>query len=186
MRKLILFVVAILFTGITLSSCTETEPSAERQEQKTGAQNYENLAKQEPSKPTTYPANRKTINFYTTTWGEHAKTAYVYLTNASGEVVSYVVMDGPPVSMCTSLRPPYKLLDPAGDGVGPNLVVPAAGTDGVFYSGGECNTYYGKDASSGAFVEFSVGQSQSFILRDQPFTPESLQGALNLSTGKTK
>jgi hypothetical protein len=40
--------------------------------------------------------------------------------------------------------------------------------DGVYYSGGECNTYYGKDATTGSFIEYTVGLGINVLLYNQP------------------
>jgi hypothetical protein len=186
MRKLIVVLAVVL--GFLLAGCSysQPQPNGQQEEQKSGQKNYDRLVAQDPAHDLNYSYTRKTINFWTDTWGKPGKNAYLYLMNNEGKVIAYAVLDGPPVSMCTSLRPNYQFVDPKGDGVNDLFQVPAPGTDGAFYSGGECNTYYGKDAATGAYVQYTAGQGINPLLRDQPFTPDSVQGARNLATGKVK
>lgn len=171
-----LFVGAVLFTG-----CDSKTGDGQEAESKTGQANYDKLVQQEPAHDQTYSSTRKTLNFWVDTWGKGKKTAYIYLLNSEGGVIGYYVTEGPPVSMCTSLRPNYKIVTPdiTGDNDVP-LVVPAPSTDGVYYSGGECNTYYAKDANTGAYIQFTAGLGINVLLYDAPLSPGVVGDAPNL------
>ncbi|WP_436847673.1 hypothetical protein [Streptomyces avermitilis] len=49
-------------------------------------------------------------------------------------------------------------------------VLARPGMDGTYTSGSTCNAYYGFDATTGAYMEFTVGTNQSFLLFDKPMT----------------
>ena len=100
--------------------------------------------------------------------------------NSEGKVLGFYVMKGLPVSYCTSLTPNYKIYNDGGDSGGGNLLLPAPSIDGVYYSGGECNRYYGFDVNTGAYMEFTVGQSMNMLLYDKPLpnNPNTVDGNL--------
>lgn len=163
MKKVLALVVAALLAFI-LAACS-TQPEAQQKETETQQDNYAALVAKVPAHTMTNAVTRKTINFWIDTWNKPGQLAYVYLQNADGDMIGYYVMDGPPVSMCTSLTPNYRIIDNSNGGL---LSVPAPGMDGVYYSGGECNTYYGKDATTGAFIEYTVGMGINVLLYTQP------------------
>lgn len=155
------------------SACGDTTESSRTQETTRQQDNYENLSANQPAGSMEHSPTRDTINFWVETWGsDPGKLSYVYL-SLNGGGYGYFVLEGLPVSYCAMLTPNYRFEHPSPDGESNTSwenyqVVPAPGIDGAYYSGGQCDTYYGKDAESGAYVEFSVGQSQTFFLRDQP------------------
>lgn len=169
MKKALTGLVALV-AALSLGACTSSSQggAAQNKESKIQQGSYNGLAAQEPAHPVTYPMTRKAINFYVDTWNKPDKLAYVYLQNGNGDLIGYYVFKGLPTSMCTALTPPYKLVDPGGSSDNGNISVPAPGIDGVYYSGGECNTYYGQDATSNAFIEYTVGLGINVLLYDQP------------------
>ena len=58
--------------------------------------------------------------------------------------------------------------------------------DGTYSSSSNCNTMYGKDAESGAYVEFTIGTNQSYFLYDQPMDLPQYEGATPLGNAKIK
>jgi hypothetical protein len=155
----------IAVLGTTAGAC-EDESEPQKRERAAKNKAYEFLVAQEPAKQPKYTPTRPTINFWIDTWGSSGskgKLAYVYIQNAKGEY-GYYVLVGPPVSMCTALTQTYDVMDRDGT----DLVVPAPAMDGVYYSSAECNVYYGKDATTGAYVEFSIGTNQSYFLYTEP------------------
>lgn len=165
-KKLLLVVVGVLIAIVSLAACTSSDSSGQDKETNTQQSNYDKLVAQDPAHKMGYSPTRKTINFWIDTWSKPGQLAYVYLQNANGELIGYYVLQGPPVSMCTALTPTYQIkYDSNG-----NLVVPAPSIDGAYYSGGECNTYYGKDANTGAYVEYTVGLGINVLLYNQPLT----------------
>src|SRR5699024_4105617 len=157
--KLILIAVSILL--IMLVACG-VEESAEKSEKGVQDSNYEKLVKMEPAKEVTNPKTRETVNFFTETWNEEGQLAYVYLQNSDGKMIGYYVLDGPPVSMCTALTPPDRTERKGSDGI---TTRQAPGIDGVYRSDEDCSRYYGKDASTGAYVEFTTGMGINMLDR---------------------
>ncbi len=166
-KKLFLVFVALVVATISVTSCTGSGNSGQKTETKTQQSNYDKLVAQDPAHTMDYSPTRQTINFWIDTWSKPGQLAYVYLMNVNGDYIGYFVFQGPPVSMCTSLTPTYQIKTKGDTG---QITVPAPSIDGVYYSGGECNTYYGKDAQTGAYVEYTVGQSMSMLLYNQPLT----------------
>lgn len=164
MRNL-LIILMVVTAAIILSAC-QFEENAQRKETNIQQTTYEKLSKKEPAKEMTNPKTRETINFFTETWNEKGQLAYVYLQNSDGKMIGYFVLDGPPVSMCTSLTPNFRV-ESGGNG---KVVTPAPGTDGVYYGEGDCNRYYGKDATNGTYVEFTVGMGINMLLYTEPLT----------------
>lgn len=175
-------VTSIVLSVFALTSCTSTgQTSATKKETTTQQNNYSKLVARQPADSMDYSPTRDTINFWIKTWGKPGKLSYVYLQNSSGDLLGYYVLKGLPVSMCTSLTPTYQLVSPGGSTDNGKISVPAPGMDGVFYSGGECNTYYGEDATSGAFIEFTAGLGINVLLYDQPLPNHP--NVVNLSPG---
>lgn len=157
---------ALIATSVVLSACEGVEETAQEKETDTQQSTYTKLSKKEPAKEMTNPKTRETINFFTETWNKKGQLAYVYLQNSTGDMIGYYVLDGPPVSMCTSLTPNYRVHDEYDWGV----VTPAPGTDGVYRGSEDCSRYYGKDATSGAYVEFTTGMGINMLLYTEPLT----------------
>lgn len=181
--KMAFTVLALFAVLFSVSACSSTNngtgQSSESQAQQS---NYDKLVAKDPAHTMNYSPTRKTINFWIDTWNKPGQLAYVYLMNESGDLIGYYVLQGPPVSMCTSLTPNYKIVQDAHDNG--QMSVPAPGIDGVYYSGGECNTYYGQDAQTGAYVEFTLGMSMNMLLYNQPLTNH--QNVPDLTPPKSK
>lgn len=168
MRKLLKStaeILAIIFVAmIVLSACEENSSESSEREVQKG--NYERLVEMEPAKEVTNPKTRETVNFFTETWNEEGQLAYVYLQNSNGEMIGYYALDGPPVSMCTALTPNQEVRGNSSS----RVVVDAPGIDGVYRSAEDCSRYYGKDATSGAYVEFTVGMGINMLLYTEPLS----------------
>lgn len=122
-----------------------------------------------------YSPTRETINFWVDTWDEPGKLSYVYLQSATGDLLGYYILKGLPVSYCAALTPTYDLLDVKGDDMGPALQVPSPGVDGAYYSGGQCSSYYGQDATTGAYVEYTAGLGINVLLYDAPLPRQDVE-----------
>ena len=148
-----------------LAACEEVGPTSQEQEAKRRQNAYDTLSENQPAGAMEYSPTRESVNGWIDTWGKDPnKLAYVYV-QLGGGGYGYMIMKGPPVSMCTMLTPNYEIHE---DSYG-NVVVPAPGMDGAYHSGaGSCNTYYGFDAESGAYLEFTVGEAQSYFLYSEP------------------
>lgn len=161
-KKVIMVMLVVMI--MVLAACDEE--TAQTKETNIQQTTYERLSEMEPALEMTNPRTRETINFFTETWNQEDQLAYVYLQNSDGKMIGFYVLDGPPVSMCTSLTPNYRIHTSSYG----NVVTPAPGTDGVYYGSGDCNRYYAKDATSGAYVEFTVGMGINMLLYTQPLT----------------
>lgn len=164
MRKL-LIMLSVAIVVITMTACVESS-EAEQSERDVQDSNYKRLVKKEPAKEVTNAKTRETINFFTETWNEEGQLAYVYLQNSDGDMIGYYVLDGPPVSMCTALTSPDKVRG----GSDSRVVTQAPGIDGVYRSDEDCSRYYGKDASTGSYIEFTVGMGINMLLYTEPLT----------------
>lgn len=157
---------AIAATAVLgLAACSSAEPDSRDAERASVDNTYDGLVARQPAKSMSYSPTRETKNFWVDTWNEPGKLAYVYLQNGDGKLLGYFVLEGPPVDKCTSLVPPYEVVNPNGSG---NVVVPRVSVDGTWSSGGNCNTFYGKDATTGAYIEYGVGFGINPLLFDQP------------------
>ncbi|MDN5819692.1 MAG: hypothetical protein L0H36_01065 [bacterium] len=157
--------IAILLMLFALSGCDSDDDSTEQSREVLKSGN-EKVYKNQPPESLEYSYSRENVNFWVETWGKTpGKSAYVYLMNNQGEPFGYFVTDGPPVSYCAMLNTPYDIKKYNGT----QVVVPLPGTDGVYYTGeGSCNTYYGRDATTGSYIEFTVGNGINYLLYDQP------------------
>lgn len=154
-----------LAAGIALTGC-EIESSAQEKEDASRTKTYTNLVKSQPAETMKYSPTRETKNFWIRTWDEKGKLSYVYLMNGSGDVFGYFILEGLPVSYCTGLIPPVKV-DSDTDG---KALVPQPSIDGTYSSGSNCSAFYGKDAVSGAYMEYTVGMGINALIFDQPMS----------------
>jgi hypothetical protein len=190
MMKPVIAGLIALVAVFALSGCMDEQSpkqgNGQKAETATGQSNYDQQVLKQPAHNMPYSATRDTINFFIDTWGQKGKVAYNYLMNDSGRPIGYYVTEGLPVTMCASIRPNYdvKTYDGGTDGATVPQIVPAPSTDGVYYSGGQCNTYYAKDADNGAFLMFTVGNGMNLLSYDQPLAPGIVGGAPNLGNVK--
>lgn len=154
----------VLALALTASSCG-SDNSGQKAETTTQQNNYNALVAQDPAHTMAVSQTRDTINKWIDTWGKDPnKQAYVYMQNESGALIGFYVFKGLPVSYCTALTPTYQIkYDDHG-----NVVVPAPSVDGAYYSGGECNTFYGFDATTGSYIEYTVGLGINILIYDKP------------------
>jgi hypothetical protein len=160
--------IAAVLMLLIVAACGNDDEDSDRSERKTQGTSYSALVAAEPAHGMTYSPTRRTINRWVDTWNVKGQLAFTYILNNAGEKVGYYVFDGPPVSMCASLTPTYKFVDIPEDGSDSKAQVNAPSLDGVFYSGGQCLSYYGIDASTGSYLEFSIGGALNYLLSSQP------------------
>lgn len=181
-RNLIRGVAAATCVGALAFGATacfeEPKEPARKQESKSRQDNYQRLVANQPAHTGSYSPTRETKNFWIDTWMKDPdKLSYVYIQNAKGEY-GYYILKGLPVTYCVSLLPPETPATIHQDGGGwSQEFVQGPSMDGTYSSGSNCNSYYGKDAVTGAYVEFSVGQNQSYQLFDQPISLPQYRGA---------
>lgn len=170
-----------------LSACEDDDKNKSRNKEKSAAaSNYDRLVANQPAHTGTYSPTRETKNFWIDTWMQKpGKKAYVYIQNANGEY-GYFIFKGLPVSYCVSLLPPeVKTRGDLGEWDG-DLIVQGPSMDGTYSSASNCQTMYGKDAETGAYVEFTIGQNQSYFLYDQPLDLPQFKGAKPLGPSTIK
>lgn len=176
---LLLLVAVLAFATGCGGSSSGTSP--QDQESNNNQNSYAQLVANQPGHTMSYSPTRSTINFYIDKWGKTpGKLSYVYLQNSAGKIIGYYVFKGLPVTMCAALKPTTRVVWDGGSDGGGNLLVPQPSADGVYYSGGQCNEYYGEDATSGAFVDYTIGLGINVLLYDQPLPPQQVGAAPHL------
>lgn len=174
MRKLTrISIAAVAVSGIALgaTSCMDdgkATPKATAKENKITNNNYSRLTSNQPAHTGDYSPTRATKNFWIDTWMKDPnKLSYIYIQNANGQY-GYFILKGLPVTYGVSLVPPQQKTDIDTGEYGGQALVQAPSIDGTFSSNSNTNVLYGKDAVTGAYVEFSIGTNQSYFLYDQP------------------
>ncbi len=169
MRKLSLITTVVL--ALFLAGC-EHPDTADQKERKTQGTNYQQLQNKQPAEGMDFSPTRSGLNKWMETWEEPGKLSYVYLIASNGQKVGYYVFEGLPVSYCASLTPPDRVDDRPGES---DLVVQAPSMDAVYYSGSQCNQYFGFDATTGSYIEFSIGSGINFFVTEQPLPLEDVE-----------
>ena len=177
---------ALAATGvIVLSACSDDGDKSSRSKEKASASsNYDRLVANQPAHTGTYSPTRETKNFWIDTWMKKpGKKSYVYIQNAQGKY-GYYILKGLPVTYCVGLLPPeVKTRGDLGQYDG-DMIVQGPSMDGTYSSGSNCNTMYGQDAESGAYLEWTVGMNQSYFLYDQPMDLPQYKDATPLGEAK--
>lgn len=161
-------VIALAAVAVLALTACDGDPGPAEDEQLVQQDGYGTLTQNQPAGTMSYSPTRETINFWIDTWDEPGKLSYVYLQAANGELLGYYVLEGLPVSYCASLTPTYAWVDRPNDGSNAKQQAPAPAMDGVYYSGGQCDTYYGKDASTGTYIEYTAGLGINVLLYEEP------------------
>ena len=169
----------VLALGLGLASCTGD--SSQDKENRAKQDGYDQLVARQPAGRMEYSPTREAINQWVETWGKPGKLSYVYIQNAKGEY-GYFIMKGLPVPRCKMLTPTERM-ESTSNGV---AVLPQPGMDGTYSAGSMCQAYYGFDATTGAYMEFTVGTNQSFFLFDKPMTMPEYAGAEQMGPTSVK
>lgn len=164
LRKLrALALILILLFAVLLTGCDEQ--SAGEQDAAARDRNAEQLVQQQPGGTMDYSPTREGINDWMQTWEDRGQVAYVYLLAANGEEVGYYVMEGPPISYCAAMAPP---VESESNGNGGMVTIPSQAMDGAYYSGNQCSQYYGFDAVTGEYVEYTIGNGMNHLVHTTP------------------
>lgn len=169
-RRLAIILAAIFAIGL-LAACGEVERDAQKKESDRRQGSYEQLSSNQPAESMSYSPTRNTINGWIETWDEPGKLSYVYLLASNGQLIGYYIFEGLPVSICTALTPNYDIRSHEYG----NVVVPAPGVDGVYYGGGECSAYYGFDATTGSYIEYTIGNGISHLVFEEPMPRQDVE-----------
>lgn len=175
-RRIVRLIFLLTLLAFALAACGSDNEVADDTTREDAAEDktlsVNQVIENQPTEDMAFSPTRETINFWMETWGQPGKLSYVYLLTETGFATGYYVLEGLPVSYCVSNDPSYekiKLGTSNGSGrVVNETVVQAPGMDGAYYGGCNTTVYYGKDAATGAYVEFSVGVGQNMRLYDQP------------------
>lgn len=187
-RGILVPAVGVIVLATTAGACSgdDGKPSARATESQKRQSNYDRLVANQPAHEGPYSPTRETKNFWIDTWMQKPhKKSYVYIQNASGQY-GYYILEGLPVTYCVGLLPPeVKTRADLGQYDG-DVVVQGPSMDGTYSSNNNCQTYYGKDAESGAYIEFTVGANQSYFLYDQPMDLPQYKNAVPMGNAKIK
>ena len=172
MKTLITAIVATVIVVLGFSACsagTSAPATGAKAENSARLSTYDQLVKNQPAHTGTYSPTRATKNFWIDTWMKTPnKLAYIYMQNSTGQVYGYYITVGLPVSYCTGLVPPYTFVRTDGGEYNQDTEVPAPSVDGTYSSASNCNEFYGKDAVSGAYIEYFAGLGNNPMISDQP------------------
>ena len=165
-KKIAAALSAVALAG-TLAACSD-ETSSEQKAQESRSKGMENLrAKQKPVTMEWSPI-LDSVDRRNKTWEKKGKVSYIYMQRQDGSFAGYYVMDGLPVSYCTSGAPTFNWQDIPNDGASTQQQVPAPAGDGAYYTGCDANRYYGFDALTGQYLEYTDGMVLTAVLSDQP------------------
>lgn len=152
MRTVKLLTAALIAT-FALAGCKELEDSTREQ----GAKEQEAVMERAVAKNPTYqPQNfitRATVNKWMRRMDQPEKTFYVYVLGDNGQKIGYYVSQTRPISTCTFLTPPDRLVGGDRGQSHGDFVVQAPALDGAYYGSGGCDSKYFFDASTDAYVE---------------------------------
>ncbi|MFI0967028.1 hypothetical protein ACH4S8_37440 [Streptomyces sp. NPDC021080] len=186
MRRLTTTIAAALTTAAIAFSATgclgdgSSSPSARTRESTSVSSDYDRLVTNQPAHTMKYSPTRDTKNFWIDTWGQSpGKLSYVYLQDSQGRW-GYFILKGLPVTYCVSLVPPEKKVRADLGQYDGDAFVQSPSMDGTYSSSSNCTSYYGKDATSGAYVEWSVGANQSYLLYSEPMSLPQFKDATPL------
>lgn len=112
--------------------------------------------------------SRRAINKWTERLDTPDKLWYVYLMTESGAFIGYHVCNTVPLSYGVSITNPKQRIEGYGTGDA-TVVMPAPGSDGVFYAGTSNDVHYCFDAETDALITFNT----EFVYYDQPINVEA-------------
>ena len=124
--------------------------------------------------PTEFPI-RESINWYLEET-EKDSIWFVYMLSLEGRAIFYIVSDILPLSVCRSITAPDRIVNPAGRDL-TDHVISAPSLTGTYGSSGECNDYFVRDATTGAFIKFAPGAA-SWIASNVPLNIETDLGQI--------
>lgn len=168
MIKKILAGATAAVAAFALSGCGEPGTDATRSAQKARTEAVENIRANQPVEKMSYSPTLDTINGWVKVWNDPSAVSYVYMKRADGTLDGYYVLKGLPVNYCVSGSPTYDWVDIPGDGSGANTQVPAPALDGAYYGGCDASRYYGFDAVTGQYLEYTDGFIMTAQLSNQP------------------
>lgn len=168
-RKILTVLAAVGLAGALsagAASCASEPSSGRDTAEKQRNQGIEQVRANQPVKPMPWSPTLNTIDRWASTWGQEGKVSYVYMQRADGEFAGYYVLSGLPVNYCVSATPVDEEVPVYGSG--PNPLGTAPALDSAYYGGCDENRYYGFDAVSGQYIEYTDGFVLTAVLSDSP------------------
>lgn len=168
--RTVVCLVAILATIWLAADSCDGGPTSAQKAASARNQGVDQIRANQPVHTMPYSPTLDNINAWVDRWGKKGAVSYVYMQRQDGTFAGYYVMRGLPVSYCVSGSPTYDFIGTPNDGSdAQDQQVPAPGLDGAYYGGsGACNRYYGFDAVSGQYLEYTDGFVLTAVLSDQP------------------
>ena len=167
-KFLTVLAIVMMLLSLTGAAC-EGQSDSDRDTQESRQAATESLRDKQPIKTAEYSSTLDTINKWTERWGKKGMVSYVYMQTQNGTFAGYYVLKGLPVSYCTAGAPAYRI-DSSSNG---KVLVPIPGSDGAYYSNCAENRFYGFDAVTGQYIEYTDGMVLTAVLSDQPLALEN-------------
>lgn len=191
-------ILGVLLMAVALTACYGVTDQEQREinaqnEAVSGAQTIVG------ADPMTHYESALGIKFWRDTMNKPGNLWYVYRIDDFGKYYAYNICNTVPLSYGVSTTNPKKLMR---DEEGHWHVVPAAGLDGVYWSGVDPSLYYCRDVSSGAMINFlstkaefynqpldlvSMGSDEvpliTFKVQAEPAVPQGIQTEPNVTEG---
>lgn len=176
MRKLsrcarVLTATALTAGAVLTASCTAND-SGQAKDEQTRRAGFDALQARQPAVYMEFSPTRRGIKFFADKWGtDENKLSYVYLSNQAGEVIRYFVLKGLPISYCAQMLPPQRADWNSGTG---GIALPAPAVDGAYYGGNSgCDQYYGIDATTSSYVEWTQKTGYTMVTEVPIGRPET-------------
>lgn len=165
MKKLlyILLTLVILATGVIVIACGR-EPSVQEVDKQAQEDILSRAQASEPVYQIQNFLSREAINEWLKRVDVPNKLWYIYLLSDSGAMIGYHVSRTIPLSYGVSITNPAQRIT----GSWGNVVMPAPGLDGVFYTGSDPSIHFCFDAETDALITFSC----EFVYYDMPLDVE--------------
>lgn len=165
---IIIVAAIVIVILLALTGCTGGGSSPAEEAMKAREQGVAQIRANQPVHPMGYSPTLDNINHWADTWGQEGKVSYVYMQRADGTFAGYYVLKGLPVNYCVSGSPTYDMEDLPDDGSSYARMVKAPGLDGAYYGGCDPSRYYGFDAVTGQYIEYTDGMVLTAVVSDQP------------------
>lgn len=165
--KKILAVLTATTLAFSLTACEKASENAREGNERQRKEGVEQIVTNQPVKPMSWSPTRDTVNRWAETWGQEGKVSYVYMQTREGKFAGYYVISGLPVNYCVSATPVDEINTSISKSVD-RIVTTAPALDGAYYGGCDASRYYGFDAVTGQYVEWTDGNVLTAVLSDQP------------------
>lgn len=168
MKRIIATIAVAVLGVLSVAACEPETADTVQQAAESRNRAIDQIRKTQPVTGMTYSSTLETINKWAERWSDRSRLSYVYMQRSDGSFAGYYVLKGLPVSYCTSGSPTFDYVDIKGDGNSYDVRVDAPGLDGAYYGGCDASRYYGFDATTDAYLEYTDGMVLTAVLSDQP------------------